>query len=70
MKSRQRRHRLLRRDVRLVTFRVSQAEDFFPSPIFKSQFHPLQEVVVTKRMDTAEYNKLMARLGGKSYLVV
>lgn len=67
---RQRRHRLLRRNLRLVTFRITQSQDFFPSPIFKTQFHPLEDVVITKRMDTAEYNKLMARLGGRSYLVV
>ena len=70
MKLRQRRHRLLRRNLRLVTFRITQSQDFFPSPIFKSQFHPLQDVTLTRRMGTKEYRQLMAMLNGRSYVIV
>lgn len=53
-----------------MTFKITQSQDFFPSPIFKSQFQPSGDVYFTKRMDTKEYNRLMAALQGKSYLVV
>jgi len=64
VKARQRRHRLLRRDLRLVTFKITQSQEFFPSPIFADQLQLRKDVEYTRRMNTKQYNQLMAVLKG------